>query len=246
MRLMDKVAVVSGSSRGLGLALARAFAQEGAAVALNARDAEALDAAIQSVRDLNPAARLLAVAADVSTAEGIQRLVDETYAAFGRIDVLINNAGTLGPTPRRSLLEHTAEDLHETFRINTVGPFLLTKAVLPQMLQRGSGAIINVISEAGLTGYPEWGAYGVSKAGLELLTQIWAAEVAGSGVRINSINPGEMDTAMHVAAYPDEDPAQFAAPDDVVEIFVQLASDAGAAIHGQRLNAQPDEDEIEA
>jgi NAD(P)-dependent dehydrogenase (short-subunit alcohol dehydrogenase family) len=243
MRLENKIALISGSSRGLGLALARAFAREGAAVVLNGRDAAALDAAAQAVRDVAPDAPLAAVAADASTAEGVEQIVENAIRTFGRIDILINNAGTLGPAPRRSLLEHTADDLLETVRINTVGPFLLTKAVLPAMLERSDGSIINVISEAGLTGYAELGAYGVSKAGLELLTQIWAAEIAGSAVRINSVNPGEMDTAMHFAAYPDEDPAQFAAPDDVVEVFVHLASPEARAIHGQRLDAQPDEAE---
>lgn len=246
MRLHEKVAIITGSSRGLGLALAHAFAREGAFVVLNGRDPEALEAAAQSVREATPAARTLAIAADASTPEGVQRLVDQTLAEFGRVDVLINNAGTLGPTPRRSLLDHTAADLHETFRINTIGPFLLTQAVVPQMLERGSGVILNVISEAGLTGYPEWGAYGISKAGLELMTQIWAAEIEGRGVRINSVNPGEMDTAMHFAAYPDEDPAQFAAPEDVTDMFVQLASDDSAHIHGLRLHAQPEDDESEA
>jgi len=244
MRLNNKVAMVTGSSRGLGLAIAKAYAREGAAVVLNARHADALEQALAAVRRQTPDAPLLAVPADATTASGIAELVETTLRRFGRVDVLVNNAGTLGPTPRRSLLEHTEDDLAETLRINAVGPFLLTRALLPQMLERGGGSIINVISEAGLTGYAGWGAYGASKAALELLTQIWAAELQGSGVRINSVNPGELNTEMHFAAYPDEDRTQFADPDSVVETFVYLAADESATLNGRLLHAQAAEREV--
>jgi len=102
----------------------------------------------------------------------------------------------------------------------------------------GSGVIVNVSSDAGVVGYPTWGAYGVSKAALDHLTRTWAAELEGTGVRIVSVDPGNMDTAMHRAAEPEEDPSQWARPADVVEPFVWLASDAAAATSGQRVEAQ--------
>ena len=246
MRLNNKVALVTGSSRGLGLAIAKAYAREGAAVVLNARHAAELQQALDELRRATPDAQLLASVADAATEDGIAALVEATLRHFGRVDVLVNNAGTLGPVPRRTLLEHSGHDLIETLHINTVGPFLLTRALLPRMLEQGSGSIINVISEAGLTGYAEWGAYGASKAALELLTQIWAAELEGSGVRINSVDPGEMNTEMHFLAYPDEDRTRFADPDSVAETFVYLAADESAALNGRQLSAQAAAAEAEA
>lgn len=243
MRLANKVALITGSSRGLGFALTKAFAAEGAAVVMNARHGDTLEQAAAEVLAAIPRAEVLAVAADAANPAGVERLVGAALERFGRIDVLINNASILGPSPRPPLIEYSYEAFLEVLRVNTLGPFLLTKAVLPGMLARGSGSIINVISEAGLVGYPQWGAYGVSKAGLELMTQIWAAELEGSGVRINSINPGEMDTEMHFLAYPEEDRAQFTPPEEVVEPFIYLASDETLNISGVCLNAQPEEEE---
>jgi len=115
---------------------------------------------------------------------------------------------------------------------------MLTRALIGQMLGRGSGSIINVSSDAGAVGYPNWGAYGVSKAALDHLTRTWAAELEGTGVRINSVDPGDMNTAMKQASEPEGDSAQWALPETVTPVFVYLASDRSAGVNGQRVSAQ--------
>jgi NAD(P)-dependent dehydrogenase (short-subunit alcohol dehydrogenase family) len=105
------------------------------------------------------------------------------------------------------------------------------------MLAAGRGSVINVSSDAGVVGYPGWGAYGVSKAALDQMTRIWASELDGSGVRVNAVDPGDMATAMHAAALPDDDPATLARPEDRTEVFVRLASATGDPGSGQRLEA---------
>jgi NAD(P)-dependent dehydrogenase (short-subunit alcohol dehydrogenase family) len=118
-----------------------------------------------------------------------------------------------------------------------VGPFLLTRALLGPMLAAGRGCVINVSSDAGVVGYPGWGAYGLSKAGLDQLTRIWSSELDGTGVRVNSVDPGDMATAMHAAALPDDDPAQLAKPEERTGVFVWLAGPSSAGVSGQRLEA---------
>jgi NAD(P)-dependent dehydrogenase (short-subunit alcohol dehydrogenase family) len=237
-RLQGKVVLITGASRGLGRALAHAAAAEGAQLIINSRAASA--AALDAVRrELEAAgAGTLAVIADISRREDVERLAAAALDRFGRVDVLVNNASALGPTPMPYLSDYPPDAWEEVLRANVTGPFLLTRALVGQMIARGSGVIVNVSSDAGVVGYPAWGAYGVSKAALDQLTRTWAAELDNTGVRINSIDPGSMDTAMHRAAEPDEDPAGWAQPEDVVEAFIWLMSDASASVTGQRYEAQ--------
>ncbi|TCZ70948.1 SDR family oxidoreductase [Paenibacillus albiflavus] len=234
-KLQSKVVVITGASKGLGRALALACAREGARLAISARGKEALDA-VQAEIDLI-GADVLAVVGDMSVARDVERFVASTEAHYGRIDVLINNASILGPSPMPYLLDYPEEDFAEVLHVNTIGPFLVTRRVLPGMLQRSSGSVINITSSAGNVGYAGWGAYGVSKFALEGLTETWADEVQDTGVRVNMIDPGEMDTAMHTFAVPDCD-YELADPSVVAEVIVYLASDAAANIHGQRLSAE--------
>ncbi|MEO0455778.1 MAG: SDR family oxidoreductase [Cyanobacteria bacterium P01_A01_bin.114] len=182
--------------------------------------------------------RVVIIAADLTQPADIERVVATTLAAFnGRLDVLVNNASTLGPSPMPYLLDYPLEDFHTVLNTNLIAPFLLIKKVLPAMVEQG-GSIINVTSDAGVTGYPGWGAYGISKFGLEGLSQTWASELENTGVRVNWVDPGDMNTAMHRAAEPDEDPTQWADPREAVAVFVYLASDESIAINGQRFQAQ--------
>ena len=237
-RLHNTVVLITGASRGLGRALALAYAAEGADLVINAREGSAadLDAVRRAAEDAG--ARVLAVTADVSVHADVERLAATALARFGRVDVLVNNASALGPTPMPYLADYPPDAWEEVLRTNVTGPFLLTRALVGQMIARGSGVIINVSSDAGVVGYPTWGAYGVSKAALDHLTRTWAAELEGTGVRFNSVDPGSMDTAMHRAAEPEEDPAQWARPEDVTEVFVWLASGASAGVSGQGFEAQ--------
>ena len=236
--LEGKVALITGASRGLGRALALAFAREGADLVINSRAASAAD--LEAVRKEAEAsgARVLTVTADVADRADVERLAATALARFGRVDVLVNNASALGPTPMPYLSDYPPDAWEEVLRTNLTGPFLLTRTLVGQMIARGSGAIINVSSDAGVVGYPTWGAYGVSKAALDQLTRTWAAELEGTGVRVTSVDPGDMNTAMKRASEPDGDPTQWARPEDVTEPFVWLASDAAADVSGRRFEAQ--------
>ena len=182
--------------------------------------------------------KILTITADLSKPEDIERVVATTLNEFnGRLDVLVNNASTIGATPMPYLIDYPLEDFRNVIDTNLIAPFLLIKKVLPAMNDRG-GSIINVTSDAGITGYPGWGAYGISKFGIEGMSQTWAAELEGSGIRLNWVDPGNMNTAMHRAAEPDADPNQWANPVDVTEVFIYLASDESKQVHGQRFEAQ--------
>ena len=182
--------------------------------------------------------KILTITADLSQPEDIERVVATTLNEFnGHLDILVNNASTIGASPMPYLLDYPLEDFRNVIDTNLVAPFLLIKKVLPAMSNNG-GSIINVTSDAGVTGYPGWGAYGISKFGIEGMSQTWAAELEGSGVRLNWVDPGNMNTAMHRAAEPEEDPNQWANPADVTEVFIYLASDESKQVHGQRFEAQ--------
>lgn len=182
--------------------------------------------------------KVLTITADLTQPEDIERVVATTLNEFnGRLDVLVNNASTIGATPMPYLLDYPLEDFRNVIDTNLIAPFLLIKKVLPAMNNNG-GSIINVTSDAGVTGYPGWGAYGISKFGIEGMSQTWAAELDGSGVRLNWVDPGDMNTAMHRAAEPEVNPNQWANPADVTEVFIYLASDESKHVHGQRFEGQ--------
>jgi NAD(P)-dependent dehydrogenase (short-subunit alcohol dehydrogenase family) len=241
-RLQGKYALITGASQGLGLQMAIAFAREGAAgVAIVARGVELLKTAHDLVQAAAPDTKVLAIVADVSQAADIERIVATTLNEFqGQLNILVNNASTIGPSPMPYLLDYPLEDFRSVLDTNLVAPFLLIKKTLSAMIDRG-GSIINVTSDAGVVGYPGWGAYGISKFGLEGLSQTWAAELEGTPVRVNWVDPGNMNTAMHRAAEPDADPTEWADPTTITDLFVYLASDESKDVHGQRFEAQEEE-----
>jgi len=234
-RLEGKVALVTGASRGLGRALAVAFAREGAALALCARGASALGEVARAVAALG--ADVLAIPADVRSSRDLERLVALTLDRFQRVDILINNASELGPIPLPYLADYPPAAFDDVLQVNVTAPFRLTQAVIGGMLLRRHGVVVNVTSDAAVTGYAGWGAYAVSKAALEGLTRTWTAELEGTGVRMYAVDPGDMDTDMHRAAIPDADPSELARPDDVARAFIQLVTAADPALVGQRVEA---------
>lgn len=240
-RVEGKHIIVTGASKGLGRALAMEFAREGAAaLVLTARNADRLYQVKEEIRAIAPGARVLAVQADLRHSKAVERLAAAALAELqGRVDVLVNNASTLGPSPMPYLLDFPPEEFRRVLDTNLIAPFLLTRKLLPGMLAHG-GSLINVTSDAGINGYPGWGAYGISKFGLEGLSQTWAAELEGSGIRVNWVDPGDMDTDMHRAADPEGDPSQWARPAEVTEVFLWLASDASRDVSGRRFRAQED------
>jgi len=233
--LNDTVVLITGSSKGLGRALAHAYTDAGARVVINARGAGALEATRQELEAKG--AEVLAVVADATQPAEIARLVQAARERFGRIDVLVNNAGILGPSPRPNLAEFAAADLAELFRANVTGPLLVTQAVLPHLLAQGRGVIINVTSDAGQSGFAGWGGYGATKAALELITESLAAELEGTGIRVNAVNPGDLKTEMHQLAFPGEDISDRLDPFTVTDVFVWLASTEAQKISGQRFDS---------
>ncbi|HXG52336.1 MAG TPA: SDR family NAD(P)-dependent oxidoreductase [candidate division Zixibacteria bacterium] len=232
--LAGKTALVTGASRGIGKAVALAFARAGAAVLICARGVEALRAAEAELRGAG--ATVIAVGADVGRAEDVDELMRAARERFGGLDILVNNASLLGP--RVAIVEYPRAAWEEVLRVNLTGPFLLIQEALRIMIPRRSGSIINVSSGVGRVGKPRWGAYCASKFALEGLTQMVAEEVREYGVRVNSVNPGPTRTAMRAAAYPEEDPLSLPAPEEIAGVFVYLASDASAAVTGQALEAR--------
>src|SRR5262250_1857919 len=220
-KLAGKNILITGASQGLGCEMALRFAREDAAeLSLVARHVDELNKGRDQVQKRAPKMEIVVIEADVSKPRDIERIVASTLAQFkGHLDVLVNNASTIGPSPMPYLLDYPVEDFREVLDTNLIGPFLLIKNALPAMIEHG-GSIINVTSDAGQVGYPGWGAYGISKFGLEGLSQTWASELQETGVRVNWVDPGNMNTAMHRAAEPEEDPSEWADPADVTDVFV--------------------------
>ncbi|MUN38090.1 SDR family NAD(P)-dependent oxidoreductase [Actinomadura litoris] len=190
-----KTALITGGSRGLGRALARELARDGWNLVLDARDAAALD---EAARDIGP---VTAVAGDVTDAAHRAALAS---AVSGGLDLLVNNAGTLGTTPLPRLADQPVQELADMFATNVLAPLALIQAVLPSLRARG-GAILNISSDAAVEGYETWGGYGSSKAALEQLSRVLAAEEPRLAVWW--ADPGEMATDMLRAAGEDADAA---------------------------------------
>jgi NAD(P)-dependent dehydrogenase (short-subunit alcohol dehydrogenase family) len=227
MRIEGRAALVTGGSRGLGAALGRELARSGARVALVSRGGEELERVAAEIRAAGGLAH--AVPGDVGAREDAHRLAGVAAALVGPIDLLIHDASTLGPTPLRLLLDTGDEDFERVLQVNLVGPFRLTRALAGGMALRGEGLVVHVTSDAGSTAYPRWGAYGVSKAALDHLARIWDAEMAPLGVRFLTVDPGEMDTAMHAEAMPEADRTALARPEDVARRIVDTIRSTAAA-----------------
>ena len=207
-----QVALVTGASRGLGRALALELARRGWALSICARGLAALEEAEADLRSLGAA--VLVTEADLRSPRDQERLVALTLERFGHVDLLINNASELGPTPLPYLADVSPDAFVDVLNVNLVAPFRISQAVIRTMLLRGSGLVINITSDAATHGYPGWGAYAASKAGLESMTRTWLAELEGTGIRMVSLDPGDMDTVMHRAALPDDDPTTLRRPEE--------------------------------
>jgi NAD(P)-dependent dehydrogenase (short-subunit alcohol dehydrogenase family) len=228
-----QAAIVTGASRGLGRALAEALARRGTKVVLVGRGEAALRAAEAGIRAEGGEAH--AVVADLGDKHAIHPLAATAAELVGPVDLLVHNASELGPTPLRPLLDTECEDLERGLAVNLVGPFRLTKLVAGTMALRRQGTLVFVSSDASVNAYPGWGSYSVSKAALDHLARLFAAELGAYGVRSLSVDPGEMDTLMHRAALPESDPATLARPEDVAARILRLL--AAEVPNGARVEA---------
>ena len=236
MSAHQKVAIVTGAARGIGLAIAKKFLEQGYAVALVDIDAAGLALADSTLGDAT-----IAVVCDVSDPRQVKAAVDEVKARFGRIDALVNNAGIAVFKP---LLETTHEEWERVLAVNLTGPFLFTQACAPVMLQNAGGSIVNIGSISGLRASTLRVAYGTSKAALAHLTRQQAAELGNVGIRVNLVAPGPVDTAMakqvHTpdirADYHDTIPLnRYGLEEEIAAAVWFLCSDAASYVNGQAL-----------
>jgi len=217
-----RVAITGGTS-GLGLALVRELLDSGARVAFVARHEDD----VERVAREHPGA--CGIVGDVSRKEEIHPIAIQLVGRLGGLDVLINNASSLGPVPLAPLADTECEDLEAALATNLLGPFRLTKALLGSLTASARDGrqplVINISSDAAINPYANWGAYGASKAALHHLSRIWSEELAAEGVRVLSIDPGDMDTPLHALAVPDADRSTLKRPETAArEIAARLAA----------------------
>jgi NAD(P)-dependent dehydrogenase (short-subunit alcohol dehydrogenase family) len=235
-------AAITGGTSGLGLALVTELLHRGARVAFVARNREAVERAVTERPGVH------GIVGDVSRKSDAHPIAIQVLAALGGLDVLVNNASSLGPVPLVPLADTECEDLELALATNLLGPFRLTKALLGSLAASAREGrhplVVNVSSDAAVTPYPTWGAYGASKAALHHLSRIWDAELSDEGIRVVSMDPGDMDTPLHALAVPDADRSTLKRPDaaarelaDVIVVTYRGPADAVAAashgLHGQ-------------
>jgi len=223
-----RVAITGGTS-GLGLALVRELHRLGARVAFVARTAER----VAEVARAYPGTH--GIVGDVARKEDIHQIALQVTAALDGLDVLVNNASSLGPTPLALLGDTECEEFTLALETNVLGPFRLTKALLGALTasaREGRGAlVVNVSSDAAVNAYAQWGAYGASKAALRHMSAVWNEELAAQGVRFVSLDPGDMDTPLHALAVPDADPATLKRPQQAARELVDAVAAALSREH---------------
>lgn len=234
MELAGKSTLVTGASRGIGREIARAYCAHGGRVIACARSGEHLESLEKECR--SESGELATVIADVTDEHDQNKVVETAIERYGLIDVLVNNAGILGP--RERIAEYPDDIWDQVIEVNLNAVFHLTKLVLKHMLDRNRGRIINVTSGVGVRGSSRWGAYAVSKFGVEGLTQVLADELRETSVGVNAVNPGPIATDMRAKAYPDEDPETIPAPADIMDVFLHLAAQQNGEANGERYEAQ--------
>ena len=232
-RLADRVALITGASRGIGRAIALAYAREGAHVILLARGVKALEGVDDEIRALGGTASLAPL--DLVEAEKIDNLGPTIYQRWGRLDILVASGGILGPL---SPLGHiSSEDWDEVLAINLTANWRLIRTLDPLLRQSEAGRAIFLTSGAVHNIRAYWGPYAVSKAALEALVKTYAAETASTSMRVNLVNPGATATAMRAQAMPGEDPATLPQPEEIAELFVDLAA-PDCLEHGEMIHAR--------
>ena len=230
--LSNRICLITGSSRGIGLGVARVFAENGASVILHGRDENVLR---RSLAEFSEPKQHSYIAADINTPEGTGVLAAAFLRLHEKLDVLIHSAGILGP--KVPLANYPEKAWNEVLHVNLTAPFLLTQALLPAFRKDANPSVVFISSSVGRRGRAEWGGYAVSKFGVEGLTQAWADELKGENVRVNAVNPGGTRTQMRAAGYPQEDPLTLPTPEEIAPVFIWLAR-ADTQITGESLDAR--------
>ena len=232
--LEGKVALITGGSRGIGKAVAMAYAREEAKVFICARGVTELRKAAKEIRSDGGMVRWCA--ADLSKAREVKRLVRQILHDYGAIHILVNNASILGP--RDPVVRYPLSAWNEVLKINLTALFLVTKEVLGVMMRQKEGSIINLSSGVGRVGKARWGAYAASKFGVEGFTQVLADEVKEWNIRVNAVNPSGTRTEMRAEAYPDEDPLTLPVPEEITGVFLYLAGAESREVTGKTFDAR--------
>jgi NAD(P)-dependent dehydrogenase (short-subunit alcohol dehydrogenase family) len=220
------VAIVTGGSKGLGRALARELLRRGLRVIINARTVHEL---AEAAAELRAYGEIVAIPGDVADAEHAHALVEAASARYGRLDLLVNNASTLGQTPLPAVRRLSIPVLAQTFMVNLFAPIHLITHALPLMERSGVATIVNITSDAAVNAYAGWGGYGASKAALEHASRILAEELAGKNVRVLVADPGDMNTQMHRDAIPDADTSSLRDPADVAQSLLSTIARMNAS-----------------
>lgn len=233
MKLSGKVAVITGSGRGIGRAIAVLYAKEGAKVTVTARSLDQIEHVTEEIRELGDEA--LAVQADVTSEGDVSRLVNATIHQFGQIDILVNNAAAI--LPHIDVVDLTPDQWRQVIDVNLTGPFLCARAILPHMIKRKSGKIINISSLGGRKGARGRGPYRASKAALINFTETLAAEAHVHGIDVNCICPGLVETEM-IGILDLGDPGiSVMQPEEIAAMALFLASDESSSITGAAIDA---------
>jgi NAD(P)-dependent dehydrogenase (short-subunit alcohol dehydrogenase family) len=237
---LERIALVTGASRGLGLTVAEFLAAQGYALVITARGGADLEAAARRLRRHGGA--VTALPGDVADAAHRARLA-EAAVELGGLDLLFNNASTLGAAPLPPLVDYPWSALEEAFRINVVAPLALVRELLPLLLERG-GLVVDLSSDAARGGYEGWGGYGLTKAALDLASLTLARELGGRGLGVVAVDPGDLRTRMHQEAFPGEDISDRPLPEVTLTFWAWLFGQPRAAVNGRRYRAQDDRWEV--
>ena len=225
-------AIVTGGSRGLGKELARELLQRGLHVIIDGRDAAALD---EARRELEPLGSLLAIPGDVNENAHAHALVDAARQ-FGRLDLLVNNASTLGEVPLPRVDRLTRDTFNRLFEVNVFAPIHIIQHALPLLRKSGLATIVNITSDAGVEAYPGWSGYGATKAALEHVSRVLAVELDDGSVRVLVADPGDMNTQMHRDAIPDADPSELRDPADSARALLRAIAEMKEPFERVRLS----------
>ena len=233
MKLKNKIALVTGGSKGIGRGISKVFLNEGAKVIICARNEDQLKITENKLKNN---AHLSSLRADLTNPNDITLIKEYISRNYGKLDILVNNASILGLNTK--IEDYPEEIWNKVIDINLNAQFYITKALIPLLKKSENASIINVSSTVGRQGRAKWGAYSVSKFGIEALTQILAQELEEFNIRVNSVNPGGTRTDMRAAAVPGEDPKTLPTPLDIAPVFVYLASDDSIEETGKEFNAR--------